>query len=227
MESEDATSANGVPTSKPVEAKVFSLKENGNPSSQWTLTIQPSHLSLADAPGAQPYAILREQFKKEVVFMEGMRAFSVKTPRNIIFRLSPEAADALADWLGKPFLAAFYMKRRYAWLMPWAILWVVGAIMLFLPANAGRPKPEPDYISLALGLTLLVSCIFAKWRPHPILFLVDGTWFAIVTIRWAIMIVFHERSSWWLIFLALLAWMSLTGYRHFFRFRGVKLEPVR
>lgn len=216
---EDSTSPAALPS-------VFPLKENGKSTGQWTLSIQPSHLSLSDAPGAQPYAILREQFKKEVTFMEGMRALAVSQPRKIIFKLDPEAAAALADWLGKPFLAAFYMKRRYAWLMPWAIVWVMLTLMILLPAPQGSPKVPFDIVSFVLGFVLLISCGFARWRPHPVLFLVDGIWFGAVAIQWSIRIVFHERSSGWLVFVALLAWMSVTGFRHFFRFRGVKIQPL-
>lgn len=224
MNSESVAPEVPSPQSSSEAPPVFSLKESsGKSTGQWMLTIHPSHLSLTDAPGAQPYAILREQFKKEVTFMESMRALAINQPRKIIFKLSPEAATALADWLGKPFLAAFYMKRRYAWLMPWAIVWVVLAMMMLLPAPGGSPKLPFDFVSFSLGLTLLISCGFAKWRPHPALFLVDGLWFAAVAIQWAIRIVFHERSSIWLIFVALLAWMAVTGFRHFFRFRGVKI----
>lgn len=204
---------------------VFPLKENGKSTGQWTLTIHPSHLSLADAPGAQPYAILREQFKKEVTFMESMRALAVNQPRKIIFKLTPEAADALAAWLGKPFLAAFYMKRRFAWLFPWALIWAFGSLLFLMPAPAGRAPVPFDVTSFLLGATLLVSCAFAKWRPSPVLFLVDSLWFASVAVNLSIDII-YGRSSGWLVLVALTLWMSVTGMKHFFRFRGVKIEPL-
>jgi len=204
---------------------VFPLQENGPSPGQWSLTIHPSHLSLADAPGAQPYAILREQFKKEVTFMESMRALAVSQPRKIIFKLTPGAADALASWLGKPFLAAFYMKRRFAWLFPWALIWTLGSLLVLLPAPDGRPPVVFDVTSFLLGASLLVSCVFAKWRPHPVLFLVDSVWFAAVAVNLSVDVVFG-RSSGWLVLVALMLWMSLTGMKHFLRFRGVKIQPL-
>jgi hypothetical protein len=213
------------PATPTAEPKVFLLKENGKPASQWTLTIHSSHLSLADAPGAQPYAILREHFKKEVSFLEGIHTLGIAKPVKVFLRLSPAAEAALADWLGKPFLAAYYLKRRYAWLLPWAILWMLGTLLMLLPAPEGQPQVPFDPVSFVLGITLLISCLLARWRPHPALFLVDGLWFATISLRWAGSLMFEERSAWWLIFVALLAWMAVTGFRHFFRFRGVKLVP--
>jgi hypothetical protein len=207
-----------------VAALVFPLQENGKSTGQWSLTIHPSHLSLADAPGAQPYVILREQFKKEVSFMEGMRALVVKQPRKIIFKLTPEAADALANWLGKPFLAAFYLKRRFSWLFPWALIWAVGSLIVLIPTPEGRPPIPFDVASFLLGVALMVSCAFAKWRPHPILFLVDSLWFASVTVNLSVDVV-YGRSAGWLVLVALTLWMSVTGMKHFFRFRGVKITP--
>jgi hypothetical protein len=33
------------------------------------------------------------------------------------------------------------------------------------------------------------------------------------------------RSKGWLVLVVLLAWVAVTGFKHFFRFRGTKLEP--
>jgi hypothetical protein len=120
MNSEGIAPVAAVPTA--AAPPVFPLQENGKPTGQWTLTIHPSHLALADAPGAQPYVILRNQFMKPVMLMEGLRTLIVEKPRKIIFKLTPVGASALAGWLGKPFLAAFYLKRRYSFIMPWALL---------------------------------------------------------------------------------------------------------
>lgn len=223
MNSESVTPS--VDAAAETPALFFPLKENGKSTGQWSLTFHPSHLSLADAPGAQPYAILREQFKKEVNFMEGMRALAVKQPRKLIFKLTPEATDALANWLGKPFLAAFYLKRRYAWVFPWALVWVGGSLILLMPTPEGRTPVPFNVTSFLLGVTLLVACGLAKWRPHPILFLVDSLWFASVAINLSISIL-YGRSAGWLVLVALMVWMTMTGIKHYRRFRGVKIVPL-
>jgi hypothetical protein len=203
---------------------VFPLKENGKSTGQWTLTIHPSHLALADAPGAQPYVILRGQFMKPVMFMEGLRAIAVETPRRTIFKLPPEGAGALADWLGKPFLAAFYLKRRYAWVLPWAFLWVMGSVITLMPSPRSGISPHFDVTSFVLGSVLLVCCMFAKWRPHPVLFLVDSFWFATIAINLTVSVIFGHSKG-WLVLVALMVWMTVTGFKHYFRFRGTKIQP--
>ncbi len=203
---------------------VFPLQENGKSTGQWTLTVHSSHLALADAPGAQPYVILREQFVKPVVFMESFRSLVVEKPRKIIFKLTPEGVKALADWLGKPFLAAFYLKRRYSWVLPWAMLWVGGSLITLIPAPRSGVPSHFDVTFFLLGLSLLVAGGFAKWRPHPILFLVDSLWFSAVAVNLTVAIVYGQSRG-WLVMVALLVGLAVTGFKHYIRFRGVKIEP--
>src|SRR5690349_15778672 len=89
----------------PVIVMVESGKEKEN--QPWFLTLYPSHLTLADAPAAQPYVILREQVMKTAVLHEGIRCFTVEQPRKIIFKLSATDAAKLAEWIGLPFLCRF------------------------------------------------------------------------------------------------------------------------
>jgi hypothetical protein len=213
----------------PIETSplVLPLKENGKSTGQWSLTVHPSHLALADTPGAQPYVILRKEFKKPGFFMEGMRVLSVDVPRKIIFKLTPEGVAAVADWIGKPFLAALYLKRRYAWVLPWAILWVIGSVLTLLPVPPGsKVTPHFDWISFLLGSVLLVACLFAKWRPHPILFLVDSFWFSLIAINLTAGVVYGRNKA-WLLMVVVMFWMAVTGLKYYRRFRGVKIEPLK
>lgn len=220
----------GAPTSIPPgpaaadSPVVLPLKEMGKTPRAWTLTLYPGHLALADAPGAQPYIILREQIMKSVVLMEATRALAVQQPRKIIFVLTRPGVAALADWIGKPFLASFYMKRRYTWILPWAFLWVFGSLASLLPAR-GAATPKFDAVGLVLGLILMAAWALAKWRPHPALFLVDAIWFFWVSLNLTFSVV-DGRSKGWLVLVALLAWMSATGFKHFLRFRGTRLQPA-
>ncbi len=214
------SAATGAPT-------VLPLTEIGRKTGQWTLTLHPAHLALADAPGAQPYVLLREQLMKSVVLMEGTRALVVQQPRKVMFKLTPDGVRALAEWIGRPFLASFYLRRRYTWVSLWAFLWVVGSLATLLPAPRVGITPQFDLTFFLLGVALLVAAGFAKWRPHPVLFLVDGIWFACVAVHMTTNILLHGRSKGWFVLAALMAWMAVTGFKHFVRFRGTKLEPGR
>ena len=189
------------------------------------LTLHPTHLALADAPGAQPYVLLREQLMKSVVLMEGTRTLVVEKPRKVMFKLTPDGAKALAGWMGEPFLALFYLKRRYTWVSLWAFLWVIGSLVTLFPAPRSGIAPHFDLTFFLLGVALLVASGFARWRPHPVLFLVDGIWFACVAVHLTADVLLHGRSKAWLVFAALMVWMAVTGLKHFIRFRKTKLEP--
>ena len=192
---------------------------------QWWLTIFPTHLSLADAPGAQPYVILREQIMKSVIFLEGMRFLSFKEPRKVNLKLTPAGAKALADWVGLSFLASFYMNRRYKMLLPWAVVWVMASLMPLVPSPSGV-KPHFDAVALILGLVLLGAWAMGKWRPHPILFLVDAVWFACVAVRFSLHVIQLDRSKAWFILVALMVVAAITGFKHFIRFRNTTISPV-
>jgi len=198
----------------------------GKQTGDWKLTLFPSHLALADAPCSQPYVILREQLMKSVMLIEGTRALVLDQPRKLTFRLTKEGTAALADWIGKPFLASYYLKRRYAWVSLWAWMWVVGSLLVLLPSARGGVSSHFNVPFFLLGLVLLISSGFARWRPHPILFLIDSLWFAMVAIDLTVDVA-YGRSKGWLVLAALLVWVAINGVRHFIRFRGVKMEPVR
>ncbi len=207
-------------------APVFPLTEIGKKSGgAWTLTLLPSHLAIADAPGAQPYVILREQIMKTVVVMESTQALIVQQPRKLMFKLTPAGMAALADWIGKSFLAAFYLKRRYAWVSVWAWLWVGGALILLISPPRDGSAPPFQLFNLLLGVALLAAAAFARWRPHPILFLVDSLWFGTVAVQLTISITQGKSKGWYLL-VALLAWSAITGFRHFMRFRGAQLVAL-
>lgn len=190
---------------------------------QWTLTLLPSHLALADAPDAQPYVILREQLMKSVMLMEGARVLAVEKPRKLMFKLTADGVKSLADWIGLPFLASFYLKRRYSWVSLWAFLWVFGSLATWIAPPQNQIAPHFDVVSFSLGVTLLIASAFARWRPHPILFLVDGIWFATVAVSLTINVLHRGNSKGWLVLGALTVWLAVTGVKHFIRFRGTAL----
>jgi hypothetical protein len=205
---------------------VFSVTELGKAPGQWTLTLHPEHLALAESPGAQPYVILRDQVMKSAILIEGVRALALKQPFKKTFKLTPEATVKLSEWIGKPTLAAYYLRQRYAWVLPVAVVWMLGSLPLRGDPAKGIDAVPFDPIGLGLGLTLVVSWACARWRPHPLLFLVDSLWF-IALAGYLVMGVVNGRSKGWLVLVVLLLWMVVTGLRHFARFRSTTVARPR
>lgn len=219
LESRSAASNSSSPT-------VLTLSEIGKDSAQWTLTLHPHHLALAEAPDPQPYIIVREEVMKSATLMESMRAFILQKPKKITFKLAPDAVETLAEWIGRPVLAGIYLKRRYSWILPIAVIWVIGAMPIKGNPNTGADAIPFDPVGLIMGLTLIVSWAVAKWRPHPVLFLVDSLWFLVMGGR-LVMDVFDGRSKGWLVLVFFLFWMVLSGLKHFLRFKGTRIQPSK
>src|ERR1035437_382008 len=129
-----------------------------------------------------------------------------------MFKMTPAGVKALAGWIGKPFLASFHLNRRYKLVWPWAFLLVFGSLISLMPPPRSGMPPRFDVTIFALEMMLLVGCAFAKWWPHPVLFLVDSVWFSWVAVNLTLGIV-HGQSKGWLILVALMVWMAVIG-RH-------------
>lgn len=201
---------------------VLPLTEIGNSSAQWTLALHPSHLALTDSPGAQPYILLRDAMMKSAVLMMGMQTFAITEPRKLTFKLSAEATDALAEWIGKSVVAATYLRQRYAFVLPIAVIWILGSLPLFGKSPEALPF---DPVSFGLGSTLVIMWAFARWRPHPALFLVDSFWFFALAAS-LIVDVAKGGNKGWLVLVVLLLWMVVSGVKHFARFRGTRITPI-
>jgi hypothetical protein len=224
----DSNSTNQNATAQPGRCSLaFDTEELGKKDRRWRLELRPSDLALFEGDDPQPYVILREQFHKDgAMFSEGMRVLSLKKPKKVTFKLTPETTTAMADWIGKPMLARLYLKRRYAWVLPVAIIWAIGSLPIAGNPEAGVQAQPFDPMGLGLGLALVIAWAFAKWRPHCNLFLVDSIWFLWLA-GYLIYDVVHGRSKLWLILVALLLWMVVTGLKQFARFRGTPLTPAR
>jgi len=202
---------------------VLALTEVTPARKPWTLTLHPQHLALADAPDTQPYVILREQLMKAATFTAGLQIFSLHKPVRLMFRLSREDAAALANWIGNDVLVRHYLKIRYGWALPLAVIWMFTSLPLSGNPAAGVPAIPFDPIGFGLGVGLLIAWACAKWRPHPVLFLVDSIWFLLYCGQLVVQVM-NGRSKGWLILVPLLLWMVLTGLTHFSRFRGTRMR---
>jgi hypothetical protein len=204
----------------------FEVVELNQAQKKWQLAVYEGHLALSNAPGAQPYVLLRAGFPKEFNFAERLRALSVIKPFKVTLKLTPEATTAVAHWFGDSFLAATYLKRRFSFVLPWAILWLLMALPLpGNPAQGIAPKSfHPVDFGMALGL--VGAWALARWRPHSGLFLVDGLWFGYLTVHLTLSVV-AGKNKLWLILVMALASMSITGLQHFLRFRRTRIQPLK
>lgn len=203
-----------------VAATIFAVADLSDAKKKWQLAIHPAHLALSDASGGQPYILLREGFPKDINYIEGMRVLSVTKPLKVTLKLTPEATAAVTAWFGDAFLATTYLRRRYGFVLPWAVLWMVCALPL--PAGAGTEGRPFHTVDFLLGAALVVGWALAKWRPHPGLFLLDFFWFGWLAVSWVLYII-EGRSKLWVLLVLLLGWMAVTGLKHFIRFRKTVL----
>jgi hypothetical protein len=206
--------------------RVLVLSEVGKPGKQWTLELHPAHLGLVEVPGTPPYVIMREEVMKGAMLIEGMNVFALTKPTKASFKLAPEATAALADWIGKPALMIFYLRRRSAWVLPVAVIWLLGSLPISgNPASGTKPVPF-DLIGFTLALILIGSWALAKWRPHPVLFLVDSFWFLLLSVRLLIDVFVEGRSKGWLVFVVFAGWLVVNGVKHYRRFRGTRITAA-
>jgi len=206
-------------TSTAVAAPTFEVADLSDAKKKWHLAVHPPHLALSDSATSQPYILLRESFPKDINFMEGMRLLGVTKPLKVTLKLTPEATAAVTAWFGAGFLAASYLKRRYGFVLPWALIWMIGALPW--PGSGGPGLVDKPFhpLDFFLGATLVVAWALAKWRPHPGLFLIDFLWFGWLTVSLTLSL-FEGRSKLWVLMVLLLGWMSVSGLKHFMRFRG-------
>jgi hypothetical protein len=223
MEAMASSAGPEVPAAAP--ATVLSLKELGKKDdAPWVLAMHPGHLELAESAETRPYVLLRSEFMKSVILMETHGALVVQRPRKLTFKLTPSDRKALAAWIGEPFLASFYLKRHYSWLAPWAFLSVLGAFLPLLPSSGKAPSLTFDPMSLVLGLVMLAACAFARWRPHPLLFLVEAVWFSWAAINLTGSVAAGRHKAWILLVVLMVA-VGGKAFQHFFRFRKIQLPP--
>jgi hypothetical protein len=202
--------------------KVLLIKEMSSRGKEWELTLHAEHLALADSAQGRPFVILRDQMMKTAVLAEPVRALVLTQPLKLTFKLTAETAVALAEWIGKPALARHYLKQRYGLVLPAAILCMVGSLPL--PGNpAAGVQPIPfNPLSLTLGILLAVSWALAKWRPRPLLFLMDSIWFFAMGAQ-LVASIMNGRSKGLLVLLPFLLWMVVRGVKHFRRFCGTTI----
>ena len=152
----------------------FAITEAGKPAARWALEFFPDHLRLEPADG-DPVEVDRAAVPENVQVFDRMvfipRVMGVKIGRRSVpFQLSPEAFAALKAWIGPPTAADLQvsLKRRLGWVTP------VGLLFVFLSLPVAQLDWDP--VTLALGLSLLLTGRLARLWPHRVFFLLVAAW---------------------------------------------------
>ena len=192
----------------------FQAEEIAPSKRKWQVSLHPGHLALLPAGEAQPYVFVRDDFFTKVELFPGMRFLALRTPLKVNLKLTRPGADALHGWFGPPKRAQLklLLKRRYAFSVPVAVLFVLVALPFPGAASPGDKSLPFQPLNLAFGLTLLGLWAWSKIQPHPILFLLDSIWFAALAIGHFLLLC-RSHHWWWSIWTILLLWMAVAGFR--------------
>lgn len=202
----------------PDSVPVFEIEEVTTARRKWVLSLLPGHVALRAASEAQPYVYLREDFYRKLELFPALGLLNTQEPLKLGFKLGPEAARALRQWLGAPNREqlALLLKRRYTLALPIAFLFLIAS----LPLSGANGQATPfSPLNLALGLSLVALWGWSKYRPHPVLFLLDGLWFLALALG-QFRLVYRSGDWWWLIWTALLLWMAYGGLKRYRQCRG-------
>jgi hypothetical protein len=190
------------------------------PARDWTLQLGDELVLLP--PQGEPLRVTRADLPRAVELLPtwGQELALVVRPqgrKKVSFRVLPEQRTVLEAWLGPPTAEHLrhVLRRRYAFTIPLALIFILASLPL--PAEPGRgiPAHSFDWVGAILGFGLLGLWLLARLRPTPVLFLVDGCWFALAMLSnvWA---VYRGVSSpWWLVFAALLGWLAISGFKQY------------
>jgi hypothetical protein len=192
----------------------YEITEATTPEKKWTLSLYPDYFRLETAD-REPEEVDRAELRQRVQTLDGLilRRVLVVTlgKKKVIFRLQPEAFEAVSEWIGPPTREdlKLSLKRRFSWVLPIGFLFVLTALPI------GDLPWEP--VSLGLGLALILTGTLAKVWPHRIFFALDSLWFSFLAAN-SIWLLANEWN--WLQFVLLLVQLALVqgGWREYRRF---------
>ena len=235
MEPDDPASVNPDP-SRASEARVPA--DNGSPGdlvaeitalempdwrNQWKLLLHPDRLRL-DAQSDEPVQeVMRAELAEKVRLTRSLSmkpCVTVKLGKKTrSFYLTHDDFAALKEWIGPPTAADLKvaLKRRFAWVLPIGILFVVTSLpMRGDPAAGIEPSPF-DLLGFTLGASLILLATLSRRIPHRNFFLLDSLWFQVLAGDLVYRIC--TGSSWvWVFVVLLLVSLARSGILEYRRF---------
>jgi hypothetical protein len=159
----------------------------------------------------------RDELPECVVLARGVLLQTVaitKARTKIIVAVSPADMATIRGWLGQlgPRAVTTALGTTLRFNLPIAALYLLAALPV--PAESGG-EASPDYVSLALGLGLIVLSIGARLKPDRIFFLLDAIWFAALSVVTAFGTAAASGSIWWMAFSVFVFAIAVSRYRQY------------
>lgn len=189
------------------------------PAQPWTLRLFPQGLRLTpEREGEPPIHILRSELATHVDLVNfGLtrRTMAARRPKKRLFKLDPAGWAQLTAWIGRDARLRIALRQRLGYGVPIGIMVLISSLPVPGNAEAGIAGVAFNPLFAVLGVVLIAGAILARRRPHPALFLVDSSWFAVLagTLVWRVI---HGGSPLWLILAViqlLLVWSGVSLFR--------------
>lgn len=203
----------------PAMPREFVVAGISRPAQPWTLRLFPDGLRLApQREGVPPIHLLRAEvptYAQLLDFGVTRRTLAVRKPVKRAFKLDPPAWSALTEWVGRDTRLRMALRQRLGYGVPLGLLVLATSIPLSGDPEAGIPAVPFDPLAATLGTLLVASALLARWRPHPVLFLVDSAWFAALAASIVVRVAFGDNPLWLILVVLqlLLVWSGLSLYR--------------
>ena len=194
----------------------------------WRVGLYADRLRLHPPDGSLPFDVHRPEWEQRAEVHDAMlapRTMVLKLDKSRPFRLDRPSFDALGRWIGNARMLRTALKRRMGWMLPIALIFIVGALPMGSADDPPASRKPFDPMWLGLGLMLGVIWVLWKIRPHPILFVLDSLWLLAV----AAISAYRLALGWsWFWFALLLLQLSLAygGIRLYARFRDTRLNET-
>jgi hypothetical protein len=205
----------------------FEVEEVTAKKGRWYLTLLEGRLRLDRDDESETHEIERSEYGRRLdvrKLMGSTQALVVRIPKARAFKLEHEAFEAIERWL-RPFTradVAAVLKTRLRWILPIAVLYMVGSLpMPGIPEEGIAPIPF-DVVGFALGAGLIALAILARVAPHRNIFLFDAIWFLLLAADTVWTVVGEGSSPWWLLLAAFLVWVATTPLALYKRFASTE-----
>lgn len=188
------------------------------PAQPWMLRLFAQGLRLTpQREGERAIHLLRSELATHVDLVNfgvTRRTLVVRKPKRL-FKLDPAAWAQLTAWIGRDARLRIALRQRLGFGVPVGIFMLITSLPLPGNAEAGIEGVSFNPLFATLGVFLIAGAILARRRPHPALFLLDSTWFAVLagTLVWRVI---HGGSPLWLILAVLqllLVWSGVGLFR--------------
>ncbi len=213
------------------EPRSFEAKAVGGKKGVWKFTLLAEALALEASDGSESHEIARTDAPEKIQLQKmpfGGDILVVQIPKKVIFRLEPDSAAFLKDWLGPPTIRdlKIALKGRLKWCLPIGILFILSAMPSSGdPATGLAPIPF-DPLSLVLGAVLIAVVLLMRVWPCRALFLADATWFLMLAGQTVYKIVIGASSYWWGLAVALILVASKSAFAEYRRFASLRQEQA-